>query len=75
MSMSILQHPQMRAQGMVSNNMQSNQMGQVQGGVGQNTSHLGSQQLNLPLNQQILSHAQQQNILQQNSSQVCNFFL
>lgn len=71
-SMSVLQHQQMRAQGMVTNSMQQNPMAQNQSGMapGSNMGNMGSQQLNMPINQQMLSHVQQQTLIQQNSSQV-----
>lgn len=71
--MSVLQQQQMRAHGgnMMSGNLQQSPMGGNQGNLVQAGGHMPSQQLNIPMNQQLLSHVQQQNLLQQNTSQVC----
>lgn len=68
MQMTALQHQQMRSQGMVTTNMGQNPMGQNQS-MGQPGPQMGPAQLNM--NQQIMTHSQQQSLLQQNATQVC----
>lgn len=74
MQMTALQHQQMRSQGMVTTNMGQNPMGQNQS-MGQPGPQMGSAQLNMgsPMNPQIMTHSQQQSLLQQNATQVYFF--